>query len=136
MRGFVCCCSWAIIASKFKDKTTRQCRRRLVGYCSIYMYIHHRSGYPLSSTLGLNKLSITSDGTHIWTLISRKADGHQMKTCSCARYSDFALFSMLYNPVLSCLFSSNVFNGKKVASICKVKTMVWFFCFIIDCSFP
>lgn len=22
-------CSWAIIASKFKDKTTRQCRRRL-----------------------------------------------------------------------------------------------------------
>ncbi|TQD80527.1 hypothetical protein C1H46_033943 [Malus baccata] len=26
------CCSWAIIASKFKDKTTRQCRRRWYTY--------------------------------------------------------------------------------------------------------
>jgi hypothetical protein len=28
----VCLSSWAIIASKFKDKTTRQCRRRLVSW--------------------------------------------------------------------------------------------------------
>jgi hypothetical protein len=28
-------CSWAIIASKFKDKTTRQCRRRFVGLTMI-----------------------------------------------------------------------------------------------------
>jgi len=31
LKGFVLqllICSWAIIASKFKDKTTRQCRRR------------------------------------------------------------------------------------------------------------
>lgn len=32
-------CSWAIIASKFKDKTTRQCRRRLVRFTMIYIYM-------------------------------------------------------------------------------------------------
>ena len=32
-------CSWAIIASKFKDKTTRQCRRRLVRLTMIYMVL-------------------------------------------------------------------------------------------------
>ena len=81
--------SWAIIASKFNDKSTRQCRRRFGFVNSI--------SRRLFSVVFLCVWSdyvgywFVADGIHTWTLISREEVGPLKKIHFCVRL-DFFFF--------------------------------------------
>jgi len=59
-------CSWAIIASKFKDKTTRQCRRRY-GFWILMMI--HSSYFIRSSALILWLMETFKPPAQFWSSI-------------------------------------------------------------------
>lgn len=96
------CCSWTIIASKFKDKTTRQCRRRLVKIwildrdystlCILFFLLFIFIYICFIFSVGVC-LQIYADGSLIWTLISRKEGGHLKKIYFYVRWKWCFLFT-------------------------------------------